>query len=174
MQKLAEKAAWDFVESEKPAFDVVTMNPPFVFGPIAHHLPSLDSLNTSNLRIRDIVQGKMRDGVPPTGLFLFTDVRDLALAHVRAIEVPEAGGKRFLITAGYFTNKDLVDAVRERHPEISERLPTDPVDDLPKDVYGFDNSRVKDVLGIKFRTIQESIGDTASSLIELGAGPVKG
>ena len=169
MQKLAEKAAWDFVENEKPNFDIVTMNPPFVFGPVAHHLQSLDALNTSNERIRDIVQGKMRDGVGPTGMYLWTDVRDLALAHVRAIEVPEAGGKRFMVLAGYFTNKDLVEAVRARHPEIEDRLPKGVVSDLPEDVYGFDNSRVKKVLGVEFRSLGESIGDTATSLIKLGA-----
>lgn len=30
----AEKGAWDFVEKEKPNFDVATICPPFVFGPI--------------------------------------------------------------------------------------------------------------------------------------------
>jgi nucleoside-diphosphate-sugar epimerase len=30
----AEKAAWDFVEKEKPNFTVATINPPMVFGPI--------------------------------------------------------------------------------------------------------------------------------------------
>lgn len=145
------------------------MNPPFVFGPVAHHLSSLDNLNTSNERIRDIMQGKMRDGVTPTGLYLWTDVRDLALAHVRAIEVPEAGGKRFLITAGYFTNKDLVEGVRERCPELEDKLPKNVVSDLPEDIYGFDNSRVKKVLDVEFRSILESIGDTASSLKKVGA-----
>lgn len=30
----AEKAAWDFVEKEKPNFTLATINPPLVFGPI--------------------------------------------------------------------------------------------------------------------------------------------
>jgi nucleoside-diphosphate-sugar epimerase len=30
----AEKAAWDFVEKEKPNFSLSTINPPMVFGPI--------------------------------------------------------------------------------------------------------------------------------------------
>jgi nucleoside-diphosphate-sugar epimerase len=30
----AEKAAWDFVEKEKPNFSLSTINPPLVFGPI--------------------------------------------------------------------------------------------------------------------------------------------
>jgi nucleoside-diphosphate-sugar epimerase len=30
----AEKAAWDYVEKEKPNFSISTINPPMVFGPI--------------------------------------------------------------------------------------------------------------------------------------------
>jgi nucleoside-diphosphate-sugar epimerase len=30
----AEKAAWDFLEKEKPNFTISTINPPLVFGPI--------------------------------------------------------------------------------------------------------------------------------------------
>jgi nucleoside-diphosphate-sugar epimerase len=34
----AEKAAWDFVEKEKPNFSLSTVNPPMVFGPIVSSL----------------------------------------------------------------------------------------------------------------------------------------
>lgn len=30
----AEKAAWEFLEKEKPNFTIATINPPLVFGPI--------------------------------------------------------------------------------------------------------------------------------------------
>jgi nucleoside-diphosphate-sugar epimerase len=169
-QTFAERAAWDFVEKEKPNFDVATMNPPLVFGPIVHYLNSLDSLNTSNERIRDFIQGKFTDDeLPPTGTFLWIDVRDLALAHVRAIEVPEAGGNRFFVTAGHFTNKKVVEAIRESHPELSSKLPKNPIDDLPADIYSYDNSKTSKVLGISFRTLEESVKDTVDSLLKVGA-----
>ena len=41
----AEKAAWDFVENEKPNFTVSTINPPLVFGPIVS-LPCLERCRT--------------------------------------------------------------------------------------------------------------------------------
>ncbi|VUC24907.1 unnamed protein product [Clonostachys rosea] len=165
----AERAAWEFVDKEKPNFDLATVNPPLVYGPIAHHLESLDKLNTSNQRIRDLIQGKYTNEMPPTGSFIFTDVRDLALAHVRAIEVPEAGGKRFLITAGHYSNKQIVELMRETHPELASRLPADPIDDFPKNVYGYDNSAAREVLGIKFRSLKECVNDTTASLLALGA-----
>lgn len=76
-----------------------------VFGPVVHHLASLDSINTSNERIVSLVQGKWKEAVPDTGTFAWVDVRDVALAHVLALEKPELGGKRLFTTAGYFSNR---------------------------------------------------------------------
>ncbi|KAH8691188.1 mitochondrial ribosomal protein subunit-domain-containing protein [Talaromyces proteolyticus] len=157
---LAEKSAWEFVEKEKPNFDVATINPPLVYGPVVHYLNSLSSLNTSNERINDFIQGKAKDGLPPSGMYLWVDVRDVALAHVKAIEVAEAGGKRFFTVAGFFSNKAIVDAIRETHPEYAAKLPENGVDDIPADIYQIDNSRVRSVLGIQFRSLKESVGDT--------------
>ncbi|EPE07453.1 ketoreductase [Ophiostoma piceae UAMH 11346] len=170
---LAERAAWDFVANEKPAFDISTICPPLVFGPVAAEQPfaGLASLNTSNQRIRDIVQGvHVNDTIIHSpGSSLFTDVRDLALAHVRALEVPAAGGQRFFVTTGLYSCKNIVEIVRASHPELASRLPKDLQDDLPADVYGYDNSRAQQVLGIQFRPLEESIADTVTSLLKLGA-----
>jgi len=35
---LAERAAWDFVAKEKPAFDLTAINPSFNFGPYLHEV----------------------------------------------------------------------------------------------------------------------------------------
>lgn len=98
-----------------------------VYGPIAHHISSLSAVNTSNQRIRDIIQGKNKSALPPTGVFFWTDVRDLALAHVRAAEVPEAGGNRFFITAGYYSNREIADAIKEAYPDLADQIPGDDV-----------------------------------------------
>ncbi|KAJ5668364.1 NAD(P)-binding protein [Penicillium maclennaniae] len=88
----AERAAWDFVEREKPNFTLSVINPPLL-GPIVHSLTSLETLNTSNQRIRDLLSGAAKARCPPTGNYLFVDARDLALAHVLAVEKSEAGGQ---------------------------------------------------------------------------------
>ncbi|KAJ5604756.1 hypothetical protein N7510_009910 [Penicillium lagena] len=166
----AEKAAWDFVENEKPNFDIATINPPLVLGPIVHYLNSLEAINTSNQRIRDLIQGKMKEGLAPTGTYLWVDVRDVALAHVRAIEVPEAGGQRFFVVAGYYSNKVLADNIRETHPELESKLPPkDSPDDTPSGIYDIDNSRSKEVLGLKYRSLKETVSETVTSLQAVGA-----
>ncbi|KAK5047222.1 hypothetical protein LTR84_006744 [Exophiala bonariae] len=165
----AEKAAWDFVEKEKPNFDVATINPPLVLGPVVHYLNSIDNINTSNERVANLIQGKWKDGLPSSGIWIWVDVRDVALAHVKAIEVPEAGGKRFLLTAGYYSNGEIASAIKSNFPDLADKLPQDLKSDKPDDVYGIDNSRSKDVLGIKYRNLEESVIDTTKSLLAIGA-----
>ena len=45
----AEKAAWEFVEKNKGKlpWDLVVLNPPYVFGPAIHKVGSPKALNTS-------------------------------------------------------------------------------------------------------------------------------
>ncbi|KAJ5915952.1 hypothetical protein N7454_010859 [Penicillium verhagenii] len=169
-QTFAEKAAWKFVEEEKPNFDIATINPPLVFGPIVNYLNSLEAINTSNQRVRDLVQGKFKEKIPPTGTFLWVDVRDVALAHVKAIEVAKAGGQRFLVVAGYFSNKRAADAIRETHPKLESKLPSPAaVDDFPSNIFEFDNSKSREVLGLEYRPFKQTISDTADSLLRAGA-----
>lgn len=165
----AEKAAWEFVEKEKPNYQISTLNPPLVFGPIVNYLNSLDAVNTSNQRFRDMMQGKMKDDLKPTGTFIWTDVRDLAEAHVKAIEVPEAAGKRFFITAGHFSNKDLAETIKEAFPNLADKLPSDPKSDMPADVFDYNNSRSKEILGLQYRPLNQCTIDTVKSLQAVGA-----
>jgi nucleoside-diphosphate-sugar epimerase len=74
-KKLAEKAAWDFVETEKPAFSITTLNPPMVYGPPAQDFESIDKLNTSSKDIYRLINGSEKT-VPATGLPAYVDVRD--------------------------------------------------------------------------------------------------
>lgn len=163
----AEKAAWEFVELEKPNFQIATILPTLVLGPTVSGLNSLSSINTSNERIRDMIQGKMKDSLAPSGYFLWVDVRDIALAHVRAMEVPAAAGKRFFCTAGYMDNAAIANAIKEGYPELSEKLPKQYESDLPKDIYGYDNSRTRNILGIEYRPLKQCVIDTVKSLQEV-------
>jgi len=144
-----------------------------VLGPIVPYLQNdIENLNTSNQRIAAILTGKAKNEVPPTGTFIWTDVRELALAHVKAAELEDAGGKRFFITAGHFSNNEIVEIIRDAYPNLEDKLP---VKDAPSGrypeggVYNFDNSRSKEVLGLKYRSLKESVLDTVKSLQEIGA-----
>lgn len=141
-----------------------------MLGPIVHYLNSLDALNTSNQRIRDAMLGKYKEEVAPTGTFIWVDVRDLALAHVLAMEKEAAANKRFFIVAGHFTNKGIVEAVAKVQPEVlTKDTKTKPGDFPDEGIYDYDNSRSKEVLGLQYRPFEQAILDTVKSLKDVGA-----
>ncbi|KAK5007524.1 Glycine-rich RNA-binding protein 2, mitochondrial [Cryomyces antarcticus] len=118
------------------------------------------------------MMGKAKDEIMPTGVYIWVDVRDLALAHVKAMEVPEAANKRFFVTAGYFSNKEIAQIIAKNFPQYKNELPTEktPGGDYPEGgIYKYNNKRVQEVLGIKFRSLEESIVDTVKSLQAVGA-----
>lgn len=172
---LAEKAAWDFVEKERPGFDLATINPPFVFGPVVHHMSSLADVNTSNGNMVALIVGRWKSEIPPTGVHLWADVRDVAKAHVAAMERPDAGGNRFFVTAGHFSNKEIVPIVRKNFPQLADKLPEDGVEggDYPdgsvNNIYKYDNSKATKVLGIEWISLEQSVVDTIGSLLAVGA-----
>ncbi|KAL2005183.1 hypothetical protein VTN00DRAFT_3033 [Thermoascus crustaceus] len=168
---LAERAAWDFVATEKPNFDLVTLCPPMVYGPNENATADLSKLNTSSADLYQLMAptNKPTDPLPTNGFWSFVDVRDVALAHLRAYEVPEAGGERFFLCRGNFSYQMMADILREKIPELRDRVP------IGKPGSGFggvelykpDSSKAQKILGIKFRDLEEPVVDAARSLLEL-------
>ena len=147
-----------------------------VYGPVPRFLDSLDSLNTSNQRIRAMIQGEvLTTGLPETKVFLFVDVRDVALAHVRALQASEAGGQRYLVTRGLYSNKMIAEIIRDLFPQLADRLPpsAELKDDMPPDVYGFDNGKSRRQLGMTYRALEECVRDTVASMLPLVNGQAK-
>lgn len=73
-----------------------------VFGPCEHDV-TLATLNESNAQIWKILSGGKEGVVPPTGMWQWVDVRDVAEAHVNALDPAVKGNQRFLLGAGEFT-----------------------------------------------------------------------
>ncbi|KAF9507606.1 hypothetical protein BS47DRAFT_1385067 [Hydnum rufescens UP504] len=161
---LAERAAWDFVKKQN-SFDLVTILPTVVFGPVIQEVNGVDSLSpTPGLFWRNVTQTHAMTG---KGLSLNSvDVRDVALAHAIALESPVAGGERFLLSAQPFQFQDQKDILREAgFTEIPEGVPGSGKTTVP-DVIA-DGSKVTRVLGIKYRSHEEMVVDTYKSLKEL-------
>ncbi|UKZ82038.1 hypothetical protein TrVFT333_009820 [Trichoderma virens FT-333] len=165
----AERLAWDFVAREKTSFDLVTVNPPVVFGPVAHSLASLDSINTSNERIVALLRGEWKTQIGDTGpVGLWIDVRDAAAAHIKAFEIPEAGGRRLFTVGGRTSNQEVARIVREGFPEYADRLPGpevpggEPADE--NKTFKYNNDATYKLLGIEWISIEKSVSDTVRSL----------
>ena len=177
---LAERAAWAFVEQERPKFDLVAMNPFMVMG------PSLGpGLNVSNKIVADIV-----NGVYP-GILSFAwgivDVRDVAHAHVRAADLPGAHG-RYLLAQEPVTMRTIVGWLRDAGFADGTRLPSRGMDNAVGDFLvrlnsyvqpagvgsylrthigrtpRYDTSKARLGLGLTMRPTRDTVLDTARDL----------
>ena len=162
----AERAAYDYVEKNKPNFSVSSICPPMVYGPAAHTIDSLDHLNTSSADIYRLMNGSEKS-VPETNFFAFVDVRDVGEAHARAYETAEAAGQRYLCTAGGYTYQQVCDIIRKDFPAKKSLVPEGTPGAPYPDVYKVDNSKIKKELGMSFRDLQTCIHDQVAEFIEL-------
>ncbi|GMK54055.1 hypothetical protein CspeluHIS016_0106410 [Cutaneotrichosporon spelunceum] len=169
---LAERAAWKYVEDNTPPFDVVTICPPYVLGPLIHDVPSPDALNTSAANWYAYLSGQKSadDAIAPAGILC--DVRDVARAHVRALLLPEAGGQRFGVATRTFTIQTLLDHVTGNDklmaafPDTVRGPPGKPV---PPQNW-FDCSHSLKVLGIELTHESKTAIDMTESLVEKQKG----
>jgi nucleoside-diphosphate-sugar epimerase len=164
----AERAAFDYVKKASPSFSIATICPPMVYGPIGHSVTSTAKLNTSSADIYRLMNGSEKE-VPQTAFYAFCDVRDVAGAHLKAYQKDEAANQRFLVTGGNYGYQMICDILRERFPEIRDKVPEGkPGSGVGADVYKVDNSKAKRVLDIsRFRSLEECIVDTARSLLAI-------
>ncbi|PCH42487.1 NAD(P)-binding protein [Wolfiporia cocos MD-104 SS10] len=158
---LAERAAWEFVEKnkERVSWDLVTLNPPFVYGPALHEVDRPETLNESmhswfHSVFKNLHEPKQL-GVIGGG---WIDVRDLAEAHVLAIKRPEAGGERILVASGEWKWQDWINAAR------SYGVPTSTGDDSYDSATAvhsmrFNTTKASQLLGLKYRSIEQSTRD---------------
>ncbi|OCH88518.1 NAD-P-binding protein [Obba rivulosa] len=156
---LAERAAWEFYNTHKGSvgWDLVVLNPPFVFGPVLHLVEAPEKLNSSMLEwFHTVIKGGKDKAALSSLGSCWIDVRDLAEAHVRVLKVPEAGGERIIVSAGPFKWQDWVIATRS----ITSDVPAGDESYDPKTVnYGldYDTSKAGRILGLEYRSMPESI-----------------
>ncbi|MCU4162623.1 NAD-dependent epimerase/dehydratase family protein [Carboxylicivirga caseinilyticus] len=86
----AEKEAWKIAESQDE-WKLFVINPSFVMGPSLSSLSDSESLSF----MKDILSGKFAMGAPAI-MFGFVDVRDVAKAHILALENEKSEGRHLL------------------------------------------------------------------------------
>ena len=174
---LAERAAWDFVKNEGNPFELAVINPALVIG------PSLSGdLGESNKAIAMVVTGKMPVAVPLQ--FGYVDVRDVANAHVLAMQNSNSNGERFALAEKDLWYKDVAKVLRENG---FDKAPTFNVPVwLAKILANFskelkitlpylgrvrsvkNTSKAKDILEWNPRPAEQSIIDIAEQIKEMG------
>jgi dihydroflavonol-4-reductase len=117
---VAEKAVWEFVESDESGeLEVVTVLPAAVLGPTLLK----EGLGSVQLVSR-MLTGEM-PRIPNMG-FQFVDVRDVAAMHVAAaLDVPAAANQRFIAASSWHHLDEIAALLRQRlSPEEATHVPT--------------------------------------------------
>ena len=174
---LAERAAWEFVENENHPFELAVINPALVIG------PSLSGdLGESNKAIEMVATGKMPVAVPLQ--FGYVDVRDVAAAHILAMQNPSSNGERFALAEKDLWYGDVAKVLRDNGFDKAPTLAV-PVW-LAKILAIFskelklavpylgrlrsvkNTSKAKDILGWNPRPAEESIVEIAQQIQDMG------
>ncbi|XP_065844529.1 uncharacterized protein [Oscarella lobularis] len=183
---LAEKAAWEFVKNleDGKKFELVVTSPVVIYGPLILNRASSSHEAVGVLLRRDFP-------AVPNVAAAFVDVRDVKKAHLIAMIKPEAAGKRYILCSDTVAMTEIAQVLaKEFNPQgynVSvHRLPTFVLwfskffSQKAKVAYDYcgtfiryDNSPMKNELGIEPIGIKESIIESAYSLIDKGIIPKK-
>ena len=172
---LAERAAWDFVKTQAPQMQLTTINPGLVIGaPLDPHFGSSVSV------IERLLNAK--DPMLPNFGFPMVDVRDVALAHVRALSSPASVGQRYITAERFMWFGDVAQTLKTAFPGrkiVTRRAP----DFVVRILALFDKAvasivpilgkrqevsaaKAKADLGLTFRDARTSVIETAQFLID--------
>jgi dihydroflavonol-4-reductase len=181
---MAERAAWDFMDKHDVGFDLVVINPTGVIGPSI-----VPRLNQSHSVFVSATNGEI-PGIIDLH-YPIVDVRDVARAHILAMENREAAG-RYLCSAETRSMRQNFELLKEAGFGERYKLPSLPLDNAvgslfvklvfrtqPKGTrdfvrsslgreYELDTSKIRTELGLEFRDADQTVIDTMTSLENWG------
>lgn len=85
---------------------------------------------------------------------------------MRALEVEDAGGQRFLASNGVSSPLDLLAVFEKYFPHAKGHPKPVPTEGAHTDVDTFDGGKAARVLGIKYISVETSVRDTVESLVD--------
>lgn len=174
---LAERAAWDYVAGEGKGLELAVLNPVAVLGPAMSK-----DVSTS----LGMVLGPLRRSMPryPKLHQGIVDVRDVAAAHIAAMERPEAAGERCIVASETLWFAEAGAILREAYPDRKlpkGELPTWLVKLMARSnpnlkpllpnlsrPRNYSNRKAREMLGIDFIPARNALLASAESVIRLG------
>lgn len=181
----AERAAWDFVRNDNINIDLVVINPAMVMGPILNKNIYAESFDV----LKDCVTGQFF-GIVDLSISV-VDVRDVATAHIRALENSSAKG-RYICSASsdddQVSVRDIVRAAKKKGfvpPErdlsgtwttsiiklFSYLMPRQQGETLRYALgtkYRLSNKKIVEGLGMEFRPVEETLAESFDTLVKWG------
>lgn len=168
-KSFAEKLAWEFLKNNKTSFTLTSVNPVYVFGPQAFDSEVAPVLNVSNELINCLLKLGPNDKFDnDKGGFI--DVRDVAKAHLKAVEDDNLVGKRLFLTNGQFSTQMMVDILNEKFPQLKGKIPTGTPGSGPSDILTLarsNNNKTRELLGYEFNDLEKIVVDTIEQVFKV-------
>ncbi|KAJ5208402.1 hypothetical protein N7449_002781 [Penicillium cf. viridicatum] len=146
---LANNATWEFRETEKPHYSLVTIHPSFVFG---HNLVQ-NSAEEVQGGTNGILWGSVMGGVPLAAV-TGVHVKDVAEAHIKALDPKIKDGSKYLVSGPPTTWKDIAGIVHKAYPNVGAKITeqAEGAASLPTDT-----TKAESELGINWRPWEEVV-----------------
>ena len=155
---LAEQAVWSFHEKNKDKMEIATINPTFIIGPFLSK-----NVFTSADIIQQLLTGKM-PGIPKL-LMGVVDVRDVARAHLLALENPNSNGNRYLLSEKTMWILDVAHILQNEFKPQGYKVTTNTIGKCPLRLFSLVNKQAKSIL--KYTGLSYKL-DNSKSINELG------
>ncbi|CCD24405.1 SDR family oxidoreductase NDAI_0D00910 [Naumovozyma dairenensis CBS 421] len=169
-KKFAEKYAWDFIEEHKNQikFALTTVNPCNVFGPQQFDENVTSPMNTSCEIINKLVHSSVDTKVDRTTMGKFIDVRDVAKAHLLALQNDNLIGERLLLISSGFDEQSILDIINDDFPALKGKIRvgnpgTGALQNWKGSIH--DNSKTRKLLRFEFLPLKKSVDDTVSQIL---------
>jgi len=173
----AEKAVWEWARGSGWENRLSVVIPSFILGPM------LDGRTNTSLNVIKLIMQGAYPAIPPVS-YTVSDVRDVAELHVRAMRVPEAGGRRLIGTADPLSMIEMGRVLCGAFPAYCEKIPTRTLPGfLVRLMANFnptmktvvpdiglvalaDTAYVTEMTGVSFRPAEEAVIAAGQSLID--------
>jgi nucleoside-diphosphate-sugar epimerase len=161
--KLASyKATIDFVDAQRPSFDVVTLHPVLVFGRSLIQDNAADLDGSNGMLFQTLVSEQPEQ--PFMNQYLGVHVLDVADAHVKALDEKIKGFESYLLAAERRTWAEVETFVKKELPEFP--LGWKNVPETAKS-YTVDAGKARRELGMEFKGMERQVGDLVRQQMEL-------
>lgn len=166
---LAFQASKDFIEKNKPSYDVINILPVFVFGRDETVTDASKIANSTNGLILGPLLGHPHAN-PLSGAGVHID--DVAEMHVRVLNPKIEGGQDFLASSADAETiqwADSFDIVKAKFPG-AYKAGAFKIDETPRPEVRdsrVSNKKAREVLGIKFKTFEEQVVSVVNQYLEL-------
>jgi len=152
-----------------------TMDSIQIFGPNLHEVDKPEHLNTSSL----VLFNRFFKPTSTEQELLFgiswADVRDVAEAHVAALEKEEAGDERIVVSAPAIPNQEFIEAAKRAAGPLGIKSVQIGIRNYAParttTAIRFSTAKMDRILGIKITSVDDSIRDTVADFKERGWVP---